>query len=123
MKQILIIIAIVMVFFLWRKKHKRDTVSEAPDSGQIQDSIIQMGSKGVDVRRMQMKMNELVAKANNEEILIAYSLDGTTFIPITQQIIVDGIFGRATETMLYALTGRKSIKASEIDSMFIAPAA
>ncbi len=80
-----------------------------------------MGSTGLDVKRLQLKLNELVTKSVNEEIPAAYSLDGVNYFPITQPLVVDGIFGRATGTMLFALCNKYTVKASEIDSLFLAP--
>ncbi len=127
MKQIAVILAVVLVLFLlWKKlaKPKVKQQTDSPDDSQIiDDVVISYGSSGMDVRRLQMKLNEMIARASAQEILVSYSLDGITYHQITQPLVVDGKFGRATETMLFATTGRKSVKASEIDDLSLAPSA
>lgn len=124
MKYAAIVIAIIVIFFFYKKKSQASDV-ETPSSGDgiVQDVVLRYGSSGLDVRRLQMKLNEKINYAVNEEILVSYSLDGINFMPVVKPLTVDGIFGKATETVLFALTGKNTIKASEIDNLSIAPAA
>lgn len=120
MKKIIIIIVVVLIFLVW-KKAKKGFSTSLPEQGEIPNSIIQLGSTGIDVRRLQMKLNELIRSAVNQQILVSYTTDNITY-PISQQLIVDGIFGNATAAMLYAVTGKTSVLASDIDSLHINPA-
>jgi hypothetical protein len=121
MRNIIAIIVILVIIFLLYKRRKKNqsTDQPQPDQGLVQDTVLGLGSSGLDVKRLQMKLNEMIARAVNEEIPVSYSLDGYTYHPITQPLVVDGKFGKATQTMLFALTGKMKIKASEIDSLSI----
>lgn len=120
MKHILIILALVLIFVFYKRK-KNSFQTGSSGNGFINDSVLQLGSTGLDVRRLQLKLNELVTKSLNEQIPVSYSMDGHNYIPVTQPLIVDGIFGKATQAMLYAVCAKATVKASEIDSLSIAP--
>lgn len=124
MKYAAIVIVLILIFLFYKKK----SIASLPENqgsgdGVVDDVVLRYGSSGLDVRRLQMKLNEKINYAVNEEILVSYSLDGINYMPIVKPLTVDGIFGRATETVLFAMTGKNTIKASEIDNLSIAPAA
>lgn len=121
MKNIAIVgFILILALLFWRRKKAQANPPVADTEAIVEDSLLGLGSSGLDVKRLQMKLNELVARAVNEEIPLAYTTDGINWNPVTQPLVVDGKFGKATEMMLYVITGRKSVKASEIDSLSIA---
>jgi hypothetical protein len=122
MRNYIIVLAIIILIVLWKKRAKATPKpNENSNTGTLTDSVLQKGSQGLDVRRLQMKLNEIISKAVNEEIPVSYSLDNEQWHLITQPLVVDGIFGRATEVMLHAITGESTIKVSEIDSLTLKP--
>ena len=118
MKKIGIIIIIVILLLLW-KYYKANATKPESDPGVLDDQILSIGSSGIEVTRLQHKLNQLLTRALNEGIPMGYTLDGYNWYEIIQPLVVDGKFGKATQTMLKSLTGKISVKASEIDNLTV----
>lgn len=84
-----------LVWFFW------DDISNAVEKvfkgDEAKDKVLKKGSRGMDVRKLQQKLNEVGAS--------------------DPKLSTDGIFGAKTEAALVAATGQNTIKVKDIDGI------
>ena len=107
-----VLIVLAIVFLFWKKsqaKTKSEPVYIGPSGG-----FITYGSKGDDVRDLQVKLNELIREANNKKITMYCDLTPTGPMVTVGLLTEDGIFGSRTAAAMQCMFGTTGIWAEQI---------
>ena len=104
----------VFVFcgYIYRKLYLGSSDPE-PDSNEI----IMAYSTGENVKHLQRKINDLIKESMHSNFPLMDGDTSKSYHWITDTINVSGMFDQETQNALHAITGKKSIATSEIDSL------
>jgi len=118
-KEILIaILILVIILLLWKRSQANQPASTPPD--QPDKNVLKLGSTGDAVKRLQRKLNGIIASYMNNDSMISgiFYNDNENGGMIRINILnVDGVFGTKTRQALVAITGSDKIATNQIDSI------
>jgi len=82
-----------------------------------QTEMLDSNSTGENVKHLQRKINDLIKESMHSNFPLMDGDISKSYHWITDTINVSGMFDQETQNALHAITGKKSIATSEIDSL------
>ncbi|HNU47957.1 MAG TPA: hypothetical protein PKM40_03945 [Bacteroidia bacterium] len=82
-----------------------------------QTEMLDSNSTGENVKHLQRKINDLIKESMHSNFPLMDGDTSKSYHWITDTINVSGMFDQETQNALHAITGKKSIATSEIDSL------